>query len=129
MTAHRVPRLRVAPQSVQRIRTRIRAELRKGRGRRPRRVLADLAPIIRGWTAYFRLAEVKAAFETLDQWLRRRLRCLLWRQRFGADENAPGSSNPPGADWHERSESEGRRGPRTDRAILPGMPSKERPAY
>lgn len=80
MTAHRVPRLRVAPKSVQRIRTRIRAELRKGRGRRLRRVLADLAPIIRGWTAYFRLADVKAAFEMLDQWLRRRLRCLLWRQ-------------------------------------------------
>ena len=30
--------------------------------------------------AYFRLAEVKASFEDLDQWLRRKLRCVMWRQ-------------------------------------------------
>jgi len=29
---------------------------------------------------YFRLAEVKGVFEELDQWIRRKLRCLLWRQ-------------------------------------------------
>jgi RNA-directed DNA polymerase len=80
LTAHRRPKLRVAPSSVQRLKARIGAELRRGRGRRLSRVLAALKPVIRGWVAYFRLAEVKAAFETLDQWLRRRLRCLLWRQ-------------------------------------------------
>lgn len=80
MTAHRQPKLRVAPASVQRLKVRIRAELRRGRGRRLQRVLAALRPVIRGWVAYFRLAEVKAAFEALDQWVRRRLRCLLWRQ-------------------------------------------------
>jgi hypothetical protein len=30
--------------------------------------------------SYFRLAEVKVIFEELDQWLRRKLRCILWRQ-------------------------------------------------
>lgn len=80
MTAHHQPQLRVAPSSVARFKARIRAELRRGRGRRLDRVLATLAPIIRGWVAYFRLADVKAAFAALDQWLRRRLRCLLWRQ-------------------------------------------------
>ena len=40
----------------------------------------DLSPLLRGWLNYFRLAEVKNVFEDLDQWLRRRLRCLLWRQ-------------------------------------------------
>ena len=29
---------------------------------------------------YFRLAEVKGVFEELDGWMRRKLRCLLWRQ-------------------------------------------------
>ena len=43
-------------------------------------MLATLKPVIRGWVVYFRLAEVKAAFEALDQWVRRRLRCLFWRQ-------------------------------------------------
>jgi hypothetical protein len=36
--------------------------------------------VIRGWVAYFRLSEVKAGFEALDEWLRRKLRCILWRQ-------------------------------------------------
>ena len=29
---------------------------------------------------YFRLVSVKAAFELLDEWIRRKLRCMLWRQ-------------------------------------------------
>ena len=29
---------------------------------------------------YFRLAEVKGIFEELDGWIRRKLRCLIWRQ-------------------------------------------------
>jgi hypothetical protein len=29
---------------------------------------------------YFRLAEVKGIFEELDGWIRRKLRCVLWRQ-------------------------------------------------
>jgi RNA-directed DNA polymerase len=37
-------------------------------------------PDLRGWGHYFRLADVKGVFEELDQWIRRRLRVLLWRQ-------------------------------------------------
>ena len=39
-----------------------------------------LERLIRGWLNYFKLDVVKAAFEQLDQWLRRRIRCILWRQ-------------------------------------------------
>ena len=35
---------------------------------------------LRGWVNYFRLAEVKGVFEELDGWIRRRLRCVIWRQ-------------------------------------------------
>ena len=35
---------------------------------------------ITGWASYFRLSEVKGVFEELDQWIRRKLRCILWRQ-------------------------------------------------
>ena len=52
----------------------------KGRGRSLRTVVKDLAPVIRGWMAYYRLAEVKGVFEDLDQWIRRQLRGILWRQ-------------------------------------------------
>ncbi len=36
--------------------------------------------MIRGWVAYYRLSEVQGVFEVLDQWMRRKLRCILWRQ-------------------------------------------------
>jgi RNA-directed DNA polymerase len=40
----------------------------------------DLNLATRGWVAYFRMADVKASFEDLDKWLRRKLRGIVWRQ-------------------------------------------------
>ena len=80
VTFHWQPKLRVAPESVRRFREKVRELLRRGRGRSLRRTLQDLEPLLRGWVQYFRLAETKNVFEDLDQWIRRRLRCLLWRQ-------------------------------------------------
>nr|WP_256128391.1 group II intron maturase-specific domain-containing protein [Desulfolutivibrio sulfoxidireducens] len=42
--------------------------------------IATLTPKLRGWVNYIKLAEVKGVFEGLDEWLRRKLRCLLWGQ-------------------------------------------------
>lgn len=80
MTWHRKPRLKVAPESVQRLKGHIRELLRKGRGRAVGRVIAELTPLLTGWIEYFKLATVKNTFEQLDDWLRRKLRCILWRQ-------------------------------------------------
>ena len=80
VTVHREAKLRIAPESVKRFRDKVRELARQGRGRSLAWTIERLEPLIRGWVAYFRLAEVKAAFEQLDQWLRRRLRCILWRQ-------------------------------------------------
>ena len=44
-----------------------------------KQTIEAITPLIRGWLNYFRLAEVRSVFEELDQWLRRRLRCILWR--------------------------------------------------
>jgi RNA-directed DNA polymerase len=80
VTMHRDPKLRVAPQSVARLKTRLRLRLRAGRGRSLQRTVVDLKPLLRGWVGYFRMADVRSSFEQLDTWLRRRLRCILWRQ-------------------------------------------------
>jgi RNA-directed DNA polymerase len=80
VTWHRKPKLKVAPESVKRLKGKLRRELRQGRGRNLGRVIRDLSPVIRGWVAYYRLSEVKGSFEVLDQWLRRKLRCIQWRQ-------------------------------------------------
>jgi RNA-directed DNA polymerase len=80
MTHHLKPRLKVAAKSVVRLRDKLRATFRQGRGQSIERTVEILMPILRGWIAYFRLAQVKGTFEELDGWLRRRLRCILWRQ-------------------------------------------------
>jgi len=80
VTWDRAVRLRVSPAAVQRLKTKLRGMLRQGRGRRLAAVVADLNLATRGWVVYFRFAEVKASFEDLDKWLRRKLRCVIWRQ-------------------------------------------------
>ena len=73
-------RLKVAPQSVARLTGRVRELLRQGRGRSLTHTIEALNPVLRGWVGYFQLSESKTAWQGLDGWLRRRLRCLLWRQ-------------------------------------------------
>jgi RNA-directed DNA polymerase len=81
MTAHIRPRLKVARQSVKRIREKLKERFRRGKGRRLDRFIEqELNPILRGWGNYFQLAEVEGTFEELDQWVRRKLRQMLWRQ-------------------------------------------------
>lgn len=80
MTAHQAPRLLIAAASAARLKGKLKAAFRAGRGRALATTVKDLAPILRGWIAYFRLTEGKGVLEELDGWLRRKLRCILWRQ-------------------------------------------------
>ncbi len=81
MTSNREPRLKVAKESVKRLKEKLREIFRRGRGRDLRKLIAEeLTPLLRGWMNYFRLAEVKGIFEELDSWIRRKLRGLIWRQ-------------------------------------------------
>ena len=80
MTVGRQPRLKPAAASIDRLKNKLRELLRRGRGRSLSRVIEQLTPILRGWINYFGLADVKGIFQQLDAWLRRKLRCILWRQ-------------------------------------------------
>jgi RNA-directed DNA polymerase len=81
MTAHWEAKLKVAPQSVKRIRIKLKELFRTGKGRNLERFIGEgLNPVLRGWVNYFSLSETRGTFEELDGWLRRRLRCMLWRQ-------------------------------------------------
>jgi group II intron reverse transcriptase/maturase len=79
-TVQRKSRLRIAPESVRRLKQKVRERMRTGRGRALRRTIEELNPVLRGWMNYFQLAQNTGILEDLDKWLRRRLRCLLWRQ-------------------------------------------------
>jgi RNA-directed DNA polymerase len=80
MTWHTQPRLKVAADSINKVKARIREVIRKGRGCSLRKVMEELTPLLRGWVNYFRLSAVKIAFEEMDGWIRRKLRSILWRQ-------------------------------------------------
>lgn len=80
LTWHRAPQLRIAKPSLKRMTDRVRARLRGARGRSLGYTIEQLNPLLRGWAAYFKLASGKQALETLDGWIRRKLRCVLWRQ-------------------------------------------------
>jgi len=80
LTRHKAPKLRIAPASLQRLEDKVREVLKGARGRSVRATIEDLNPVLRGWAAYFKLTETKRALEDIDGWLRRKLRCILWRQ-------------------------------------------------
>ena len=80
MTFHKQPRLKVAPAVVDRIKSKLREIFRAARGHNVSSVIEALTPVLRGWVNYFRLAEVRGIFEELDGWIRRKFRCILWRQ-------------------------------------------------
>jgi len=73
-------RLKVAKASIQRLRGRVKDVLRKRRGVSVLAAIAALNPLLRGWTSYFRHAQVKDVWQDLDGWVRRKLRGRLWRQ-------------------------------------------------
>lgn len=80
MTVEKSPRLKVSKESEKRFKTEVRRRLRRGRGMSMSSFILELKPKLQGWYNYFRLNEVKVIFERLDEWLRRRLRLLLWRR-------------------------------------------------
>jgi RNA-directed DNA polymerase len=78
---HFQSRIRVAKRSIERFRGNLKVLFRKGRGRNMGRFIQeDLNPVLRGWSNYFRLSEFLGFAEELDRWIRRRLRCIFWRQ-------------------------------------------------
>lgn len=80
MTVEKSPRLRVSDESVKRFKAGLRRRMRRGRGMSLSSFILYLKPFLRGWLNYYRLNEVRRTFERLDEWLRRRLRLLLWRR-------------------------------------------------
>jgi RNA-directed DNA polymerase len=79
MTSHREAKLRIAEASIERLTEKVNVLLRGARGRRLGATIQTLNPLLRGWAAYFKLTQTKRTLEERDGWIRRKLRCILWR--------------------------------------------------
>ena len=53
---------------------------RRTRGTRIGAIVAERRQTLLGWKAYFGIAEVLSPLRDIDKWVRRRLRCYLWKQ-------------------------------------------------
>jgi RNA-directed DNA polymerase len=81
MTWDKEPKLKASKQAIGKFKDTLRVIFRRGRGRNIGRLIAEeLNPVIRGWGNYFSLTRVKKIPEELDIWIRRKLRCIIWRQ-------------------------------------------------
>lgn len=69
-----------AKQSLKRFKERVRRITRRTCGRSMLDVVMQLNLYLQGWLGYFKLVETKQEFVKLDGWIRRRFRCLQWKQ-------------------------------------------------
>lgn len=74
-------RLALAPKSLERAKERIRKITRRNRGISLEAVIQELNSFLTGWVTYFRYAECKTHLQRLDEWIRRKLRCVKLKQR------------------------------------------------
>lgn len=73
-------KIRLAPQSVQRVKEKIRELTDRTRALSMAERIRSLNKKLGGWMTYFAIAEVKTVWAELDGWMRRRLRMCLWKQ-------------------------------------------------
>src|SRR5262245_61887608 len=79
-TSGKQPRRRIAPQAIDRFKAKVRALTRRTGGRSLSQVAKELSCYLIGWRAYFGFCETPSVLRDLDQWIRRRLRAIAWKQ-------------------------------------------------
>lgn len=79
-TSEQEPRRRIAPKALERCRERIRELTYRTRAVRLDEMVKDLRRYLRGWIGYFGFCETPTDLRHLASWIRRRLRCVVWKQ-------------------------------------------------
>ena len=79
-TSERQPRRRIAPQAIARFKARVRELTRRTRGRSLAQIVKELSTYLAGWRGYFGFCQTPSVLRALDEWIRRRLRAIAWKQ-------------------------------------------------
>ena len=107
------PKRRIAPKALLRCKQKIRELTQRTRGISLEQMLKELTAYLRGWKSYFGFCQTPSLLKALDEWIRRRLRSMIWKQwkygkqryaklrhlGIGRDLAAPTAGSPHGP-WH-----------------------------
>lgn len=73
-------RFRVHPKSVKKMQNKIREITKRNNGWSNEYRKLKLRQFIVGWVNYFKLADMKNLLQRIDEWLRRKIRAIYWKQ-------------------------------------------------
>ncbi|MGD0868593.1 MAG: group II intron reverse transcriptase/maturase [Bryobacteraceae bacterium] len=79
-TWNREPKRRIAPKAVLRFKGKIRELTRRTRGVSVEKMAQELGQYLRGWIGYFGQSQTPSVLQGLEEWTRRRLRSVIWKQ-------------------------------------------------
>ncbi len=79
-TAKEPQKRRIAPKSMVRFKERVREITQRTRGVSLQGMVDDLNVYLRGWRGYFGFCQTPSVLDDLDSWIRRKLRCFVWKQ-------------------------------------------------
>jgi group II intron reverse transcriptase/maturase len=73
-------RVRIHPKSVAKMKAKIRQITTRSNGWSNEGRMEKLKQYIRGWVNYFKIAYIKSLLKETDEWMRRRIRMIFWKQ-------------------------------------------------
>jgi RNA-directed DNA polymerase len=79
-TSQPQPRRRIAPQALARFKAKVRELTRRTCGRSLPQIVKELSIYLVGWRGYFGFCQTPSVVRALDEWTRRRLRAIAWKQ-------------------------------------------------
>jgi len=79
-STNKEPKRRIAPKVLLRCKQKIRELTRRTRGISLEQMLKELTAYLRGWKGYFGFCQTPSVLKALDQWIRHRLRSMIWKQ-------------------------------------------------
>ena len=74
------PRIRIHSSSIKRMKQRVRLLTSRSGGKSLQQVIDRLNQYLKGWWNYFGRADVAAGFKSINYWIIRRLRSIVWKQ-------------------------------------------------
>ena len=79
-TGGKEPKRRIAPKALLRCKQRVRELTRRTRGISLEQMTKELGTYLRGWKSYFGFSQTPSVLRRLEEWIRRRLRSMIWKQ-------------------------------------------------